>query len=207
MKFGDEAFIDVAAGDGGNGCVSFRHEKYKEFGGPNGGDGGRGGHVYALADASLAGRPWRSAWLRTTLSLEERGLPNVQSAGLRSLDLGMEARQRLADPLRRVEPQRDAGERWVSGHGDRRGAEPAASAFGLDREGGSAEQVEALRGHAQIAGQPAAAGAVESVGQFRLERFGFGHQAICCLISGLILPVYFVFSFTTKRRSGDHSAK
>ena len=38
MKFVDEAFIDIAAGDGGNGCVSFRHEKYKEFGGPNGGD-------------------------------------------------------------------------------------------------------------------------------------------------------------------------
>ena len=53
MKFVDEAFIDIAAGDGGNGCVSFRHEKYKEFGGPNGGDGGRGGHVYALADPSL----------------------------------------------------------------------------------------------------------------------------------------------------------
>ena len=53
MKFVDEAFIDIAAGDGGNGCVSFRHEKYKEFGGPNGGDGGRGGHVYAVADASL----------------------------------------------------------------------------------------------------------------------------------------------------------
>ena len=33
MKFVDEAFIDIAAGDGGNGCVSFRHEKYKEFGG------------------------------------------------------------------------------------------------------------------------------------------------------------------------------
>jgi len=53
MKFVDEAFIDIAAGDGGNGCVSFRHEKYKEFGGPNGGDGGRGGHVYAVADPSL----------------------------------------------------------------------------------------------------------------------------------------------------------
>ncbi len=53
MKFVDEAFIDIAAGDGGNGCVSFRHEKYKEFGGPNGGDGGRGGHVFALADPSL----------------------------------------------------------------------------------------------------------------------------------------------------------
>lgn len=53
MKFVDEAFIDVAAGDGGSGCASFRHEKYKEFGGPDGGDGGRGGHVFAVADASL----------------------------------------------------------------------------------------------------------------------------------------------------------
>lgn len=53
MKFVDEAFIDVAAGDGGSGCVSFRHEKYKEFGGPNGGDGGRGGHVLAVADINL----------------------------------------------------------------------------------------------------------------------------------------------------------
>ena len=53
MKFVDEAFIDIAAGDGGSGCVSFSHEKYKEFGGPNGGDGGRGGHVYAVADINL----------------------------------------------------------------------------------------------------------------------------------------------------------
>jgi GTP-binding protein len=53
MKFVDEAFIDIAAGDGGNGCVSFRHEKYKEFGGPNGGDGGRGGSVWAVADRNI----------------------------------------------------------------------------------------------------------------------------------------------------------
>lgn len=53
MKFVDEAYIDVFAGDGGNGCASFRHEKYKEFGGPDGGDGGRGGHVYAVADVNL----------------------------------------------------------------------------------------------------------------------------------------------------------
>ena len=53
MKFVDEAYIDVFAGDGGNGCVSFRHEKYKEFGGPDGGDGGRGGHVWAVADVNL----------------------------------------------------------------------------------------------------------------------------------------------------------
>ncbi len=50
MKFVDEATIEIVAGDGGNGAASFRHEKYKEFGGPDGGDGGRGGHVYAVAD-------------------------------------------------------------------------------------------------------------------------------------------------------------
>ncbi|WP_210544634.1 Obg family GTPase CgtA [Rhodoferax sp. PAMC 29310] len=53
MKFVDEAYIEISAGDGGAGCVSFRHEKYKEFGGPNGGDGGRGGHVFAVADSNL----------------------------------------------------------------------------------------------------------------------------------------------------------
>ena len=45
MKFLDEAKIFIKSGDGGNGCVSFRREKYVEFGGPNGGDGGRGGDI------------------------------------------------------------------------------------------------------------------------------------------------------------------
>ncbi|OON39194.1 GTPase ObgE [Izhakiella australiensis] len=53
MKFVDEATILVAAGDGGNGCVSFRREKYIPKGGPDGGDGGDGGDVYLEADENL----------------------------------------------------------------------------------------------------------------------------------------------------------
>jgi len=53
MKFLDEAKVYVKAGDGGAGCVSFRREKYVEFGGPDGGDGGRGGDVIAECAESL----------------------------------------------------------------------------------------------------------------------------------------------------------
>ena len=53
MKFVDEAEIKVEAGKGGNGCLSFRREKYIEKGGPDGGDGGDGGSVILQADASL----------------------------------------------------------------------------------------------------------------------------------------------------------
>jgi len=49
MKFLDEAKVYIASGAGGNGCVSFRREKFIEFGGPNGGDGGRGGDVVVEA--------------------------------------------------------------------------------------------------------------------------------------------------------------
>ncbi len=53
MKFVDEAAIKVFAGDGGNGCVSFRREKYIPKGGPDGGDGGNGGSVYLVGDVNL----------------------------------------------------------------------------------------------------------------------------------------------------------
>ncbi|AMA65171.1 GTPase Obg [Candidatus Arsenophonus lipoptenae] len=53
MKFIDKARILVIAGDGGNGCISFRREKYIPKGGPNGGDGGDGGDVYLLADENF----------------------------------------------------------------------------------------------------------------------------------------------------------
>ena len=53
MKFVDEATIEVTAGKGGNGCVSFRREKYVPRGGPDGGDGGDGGSVYLEGDVAL----------------------------------------------------------------------------------------------------------------------------------------------------------
>ena len=53
MKFIDEARISVAAGDGGNGVVSFRREKYEPEGGPDGGDGGRGGSIRVSADRNI----------------------------------------------------------------------------------------------------------------------------------------------------------
>ncbi|MBY0578488.1 MAG: GTPase ObgE [Burkholderiales bacterium] len=53
MKFIDEATIEVFAGKGGNGSASFRREKYIPRGGPDGGDGGRGGSIFAVADSNI----------------------------------------------------------------------------------------------------------------------------------------------------------
>ena len=53
MKLVDEAEIQVGAGNGGNGCVGFRREKFIPLGGPDGGDGGNGGSVWLQADENL----------------------------------------------------------------------------------------------------------------------------------------------------------
>jgi len=53
MKFIDEAKIEVTAGNGGNGCASFCREKFRPFGGPDGGDGGKGGSIWAVADRNI----------------------------------------------------------------------------------------------------------------------------------------------------------
>src|SRR5471032_204609 len=54
MKFLDEAKVYIASGAGGNGCIAFRHEKFIEFGGPSGGDGGKGGDVIFEAISGLS---------------------------------------------------------------------------------------------------------------------------------------------------------
>jgi GTP-binding protein len=86
MKFVDEAIIDVLAGNGGDGAASFRREKYIPRGGPDGGDGGRGGNIHAVADRNINtlvdfrfARTHRAGHGSTLRSWRERLRPRPQS--------------------------------------------------------------------------------------------------------------------------------
>ncbi len=77
MKFVDEANIEVQGGKGGNGAASFRREKFIPKGGPDGGDGGRGGSVWAEADRNintLVDYQYTRKFLRLTVKTAEGGL-------------------------------------------------------------------------------------------------------------------------------------
>ena len=67
MKFIDEATIDIAAGNGGDGCASFRREKFIPKGGPDGGDGGRGGSVWVAADRNAGRRLYPMLSIRNSV--------------------------------------------------------------------------------------------------------------------------------------------
>ena len=88
-RFVDEARLTVRSGRGGDGCLSFRREKYVPRGGPDGGDGGRGGHVILVADPQIATllhigrRHWRSrVRSHTEITTLDTGRSMQRSRGL-----------------------------------------------------------------------------------------------------------------------------
>ena len=113
----DSVRITVRAGDGGNGCVSFRREKYVPRGGPDGGDGGRGGNVVLIADEGLntllhlhhrrlvkAGRGQHGRGSNKTGAGGEdvrEDLPAVQSVPVRPIEIPYQVRE-LHRPVRPV---------------------------------------------------------------------------------------------------------
>jgi GTP-binding protein len=124
MKFVDEATIEVRAGDGGNGCVSFRREKFIPRGGPDGGDGGGGGSVYLQAARGLN---TLSDFRHARLFTAPRGQDGMgrERTGRQGEDLlipvpvGTQVTD--ADTLELIGDLTAAGQRLLVAHGGRRG--------------------------------------------------------------------------------------
>src|SRR4051794_23896141 len=147
--FVDEAQLHVKAGDGGAGCVSFRREPFVPKGGPEGGDGGKGGDVWLVADRNVASllafrdHPHR----RATNGAHGRG---KRQHGHRGDDL------QVAVPEGTVVKDRDgtvladlvsAGDRWLAAHGGRGGRGNASFLSNRRRAPTFAEQGEAGEEH------------------------------------------------------------
>jgi len=126
MRFVDEAEITVASGNGGRGCVAFRREKYIPFGGPNGGDGGKGGDVIFRVSPSLL-TLYDLRLKRRYQARNGQGGLGSQCNGRSADDLIVEAPQgtlvyELSDEGERLAADlTDIGQEWVAARGGRGG--------------------------------------------------------------------------------------
>ena len=124
LKFVDEAQIEVKAGDGGDGCVAFRREKYVPNGGPSGGDGGRGGDIVLVADDGLSTLlDFHFLQHHKARNGEKGGGSDCNGRGAEDLVLRVPVGTRVKDAhsgelLHELE---QAGERWVVAKGGKGG--------------------------------------------------------------------------------------